>query len=273
MIATVSAEPLSASTPVNASSAAAPATALFILIAGAGVVMLASLAILIWQMRRRKDDEPEHEQEAPDIPWIWKLMATVLPFALGCALVAAAVLGTRSAHNTPRFDVGGAFARPHPAHSASPGAGSGFVLPGWLPWTVLAIVIAALVAGVLWMVYWRRPAEHAPAEIVAASAAVDAAIGALEADAEPRRAVIAAYLAMQRALAAHGVARLPAEAPREYLARALAASTATDREATTLTGLFEEARFSVHPIPARARTAALTALGSLRSRLRSGERA
>jgi hypothetical protein len=53
-------------------------------------------------------------------------------------------------------------------------------------------------------------------EVSAARAAVDAAIGALDSDADPSRAVIAAYGAMQRTLGERGVARSPTEAPREY---------------------------------------------------------
>jgi Domain of unknown function (DUF4129) len=65
--------------------------------------------------------------------------------------------------------------------------------------------------------------------------------------------------------------RSPAEAPREYLRRALAASRPTERETTTLTDLFEEARYSTHAIPERLREVALSALRSLRSRLQTGE--
>jgi hypothetical protein len=49
--------------------------------------------------------------------------------------------------------------------------------------------------------------------------AARAAIGALDSDADPSRAVIAAYGAMQRTLGEHDVARSPTEAPREYLQR------------------------------------------------------
>ncbi|MGB0091097.1 MAG: DUF4129 domain-containing protein, partial [Solirubrobacteraceae bacterium] len=99
---------------------------------------------------------------------------------------------------------------------------------------------------------------------------VEAAIGALETATDPRGAVIAAYGAMERTLATHGVARSPAEAPREYLRRTRAASSATEREARTLTGLFEEARFSTHPIPERVRELASSALSCLRARLPGG---
>ena len=118
----------------------------------------------------------------------------------------------------------------------------------------------------------RRRSEPTaePSGREAARDAVEAAIGALETTTDPRSAVIAAYAAMERALAAHGIVRSPAEAPREYLRRVLAASRGSDREARTLTGLFEEARFSPHPVSARVRDLALSALSSLHARLRTG---
>lgn len=271
VIAMAARAPLSRSTPVDAASARAPVTALFMVFVGAGILALAAIAMSIWPGRGRKDDdEPEFAPEPLQVHWIWKLLAILLPLALGAALVAAAVLGVRTAHTAPRVYGGGGPARPPTATSAPRSVGTGFALPAWLPWTVLAIVVVAIAAGVLLLVRRRAPPADEPSERSAARAAVQAAIGALDTTADPRRAVIAAYVAMQGTLAEHGVARSPAEAPREYLRRVLVASSATEREARTLTGLFEEARFSTHPIPERVRELALSALASLRARLQAG---
>jgi len=153
--------------------------------------------------------------------------------------------------------------------SRPPSNSTAFVVPSWLPWTVLGIAAVAVIAGlvVLWL-RRPRPAAEAP-EPTATRAAVDAAIGALDAEADPRRAVIAAYGAMQRTLGEHGMVRSPTEAPREYLQRVLLASHAGEREARTLTLLFEEARYSTHPIPERLRETALASLRSLRRHLQA----
>ena len=272
VVAMAARAPLSGATPVNAHSAQAPTTALFMVLLGTGVVMLGALVLVVWPGRRRKDDPPEQEPTRIEVPWIWKVVAIVLPVALGATLVAAAVSGTRSVHTAPGIggeSFGGALGGAVAGSNHSSGAGGGFTVPAWLPWTLLAIVAIALAAGGL--VLWRqrqRPATDA-VEASAARAAVEAAIGALDDDADPRRGVIAAYGAMQRALAERGVVRSPAEAPREYLQRALTASRAAEREARTLTGLFEEARYSTHPIPERLREAALSALRSLQRRLQA----
>jgi len=265
VVAMAARAPLARSTPVDAGSLQAPTTAVFTLIAGIGIVMLGALVMLAWSGRRRQDDPPEHQSAPIEVHWVWKLLATLLPFALGAALVAAAVTGSKRAQGAPR--IGGAFGAGGPGRLPGRPSASGFVVPSWLPWTLLGIAAAAVAAGavVLWLRRPRPPLE--PAEASATRAAVDAAIGALDAEADPRRGVIAAYGAMQRTLGEHGVVRSPTEAPREYLQRVLVASQANEREATTLTGLFEEARYSTHPIPERLREVALAALRSLRGRL------
>jgi hypothetical protein len=272
VIAMTARAPLSHSTPVDARSAAAPVTALYLLACGAGVIGLTLLGVLLWPGRRRRggDDEPEPEYPEPEIHWLWKLVAVALPFALGAAMVAAVAVGlkTRGHIVGPPGRRPGAGAghsgvrRPlEPAH--------GFTVPGWLPWTLLGIVVAGLIvgAGLLW---WRsrEPAVTAGPQATPAEAAVQAAIGALDGVDDPREAVIAAYAAMQETLAARGVPRLRAEAPREYLQRVLRASAASEAEARTLTGLFEEARFSTHPISGGIRERALSALRAIRATLR-----
>ena len=268
IVAVAARAPLSRSTPVDARSLQAPTTALFMVIAGIGIVMLGAVAVFIWSGRRRKDDPPEHEPPPIEVHWIWKVLATLLPLALGAALVVAAVTGYRLRGKEPGS--GSTFLTGGSGPSSGPTRGAReFVVPSWLPWTALGIVAVAVLAGVV-VLWLRRPRrESTTAEAGATRAAVDAAIGALDSEADPRRAVIAAYGAMQRSLAEHGVARRPTEAPREYLQRVLVASQANEREAKTLTGLFEEARYSTHPIPERFRELALAALQSLRGRLQA----
>jgi Domain of unknown function (DUF4129) len=270
VVAVAAQAPASRSTPVDARSAGTPTSALFMLLLGVGVVMVAALVVVVWSGRRRKDDPPDHEPTPMRLHWVWKLLAVLLPLALGGALIAAALLGARPAHYVPPPPGGGYGLLPLQHPPLLPGnRRTGFVVPAWLPWTVLGIVGVAITA--LLVTLWLR--RHRPvvgaSEPGVARAAVEAAIGALDAETDPRRAVIAAYGAMQRTFADHGIGRCAAEAPREYLGRTLAASRATEREATTLTGLFEEARHSIHPIPERLRELALSTLRSLQGRLRA----
>jgi Domain of unknown function (DUF4129) len=271
IVALASRAPLSHSTPVNAVSARTPVTALVMLLLGAAVLGLAALVALIVPARRRKGPaELQAHTEPLSAHWLWKLAALVVPLLLGAALIAAAALGVRT--STPTSGRGVLTHGPTPVVPAHPQAGrGGYAVPSWLPWTVLAIVLvgAAVVVTVLRARRESAINDQLPQQI-GARAAVRAAIGALDSASDPRRAVIAAYVAMEHELATHGIARLPAEAPREYLGRVLAETAGAEREARTLTGLFEEARFSTHPIPERVRELALSALNSLRSRLEVG---
>lgn len=139
VMAMVARSPLSRSTPIDPRSAATPVTALFMLTVGAGILALTALAIVMWPGRRRRGDDPELVPEEPQIRWIWKLLAILLPFALGAVLVPAAALGRRTASRTtaPGGHPVSSFAGPPRPASA----GNGFAVPSWLPWTALAIVV------------------------------------------------------------------------------------------------------------------------------------
>lgn len=267
--------PLSGSTPVDAHAAQGPTTALLMVLVGVGIVMVGAIVLMAWSGRRRGDDPPEREPTRIVVPWYWKLVTMLATFGVGAALVVGAVLGTRSLDRTPRFAAPSSFAPGGPLPRGAPSGAprGGFVVPTWLPWTLLGIVGISIAAGlaVMWLRRGRPDAPDPDAEIAAVQAAT-AAIAALDAESDPRRAVIAAYTAMQRTLGDHGVVRAPAEAPREYLRRALLASRAgraSERELTTLTRLFEEARYSVHPIPERTREAAFSALSALQGVLKA----
>ena len=82
--------------------------------------------------------------------------------------------------------------------------------------------------------------------------------------ADPRTAVIGAYARMEQVLAERELARRTPEAPREYLARVLRQQGMPERSLTTLTALFEEARFSLHVIPQSAPRRALSELENAR---------
>ena len=92
-------------------------------------------------------------------------------------------------------------------------------------------------------------------------------LAALSADledlADPREAVIACYLRMERALAEAGSPRHPAESPLELLARVLGEQDVPEPDVRRLTELFSEARFSDHPVTDDMRAAARRSLAGI----------
>lgn len=88
-------------------------------------------------------------------------------------------------------------------------------------------------------------------------------------EADPRRAVIAAYAHLERVLSRHGLPRERSEAPFEYLARMLAELRVRPGSALALTELFERARFSEHTIDPAMKDEAIDALIAVRDDLRA----
>ena len=138
----------------------------------------------------------------------------------------------------------------------------------WLPFVLLgSIALGFVIAGTALAVR-RRRGELSPLELAAAfSAVLKETLDDLRQEPDPRKAVIRTYARMEKTLAAKGLPRRPFEAPLEYLARVLDAVQAGADSARRLTGLFERARFSAHPIDTSMKSEAIDALVALRLEL------
>jgi hypothetical protein len=150
--------------------------------------------------------------------------------------------------------------------------------PAWLPWALVGLVL--LWVGVrlarepaTWSIARPRrrlraaPEAEAPEDAaLVARRAVDAALVPLREPTDPRAAVIEAYARIEEVVGQ----RRSAEAPREYLSRVLVEHRVPERSLTALTELFEEARFSRHPIPESASRAAASELRAVRTALAAG---
>jgi uncharacterized protein DUF4129 len=145
--------------------------------------------------------------------------------------------------------------------------------PAHFDWAPVAVVGGLVVVGLgaaAWILVRRRVAKKTLGEgAEALIAAVDESLDDLRDEPDPRRAVIAAYARMERALAQEGLGRRTPEAPREYLARALPAVGAGAGSVARLTALFEEAKFSPHDVDAGMKAEAIDALETLRGELRA----
>jgi Domain of unknown function (DUF4129) len=146
----------------------------------------------------------------------------------------------------------------------------------WLPialvGTTVALALAYLVAR---RRYRLRAAEELTDEQLADELAllVDDTLDDLRAEPDPRRAVIAAYARMERALAAYGLPKRSFEAPLEYLDRIAGELhgrlPSARRLVFELTHLFEQAKFSLHAIDAGMKEDAIATLTRLRDDLRA----
>ena len=97
---------------------------------------------------------------------------------------------------------------------------------------------------------------------------LDEAIDALRSHPDPREAVVSAWVRLEGAFAVAGVERELADTPLRYLGRALRTVDASAPAVERLTGSFEAALFSTHPIGPETQAAAVDALVSVRDELR-----
>lgn len=143
-------------------------------------------------------------------------------------------------------------------------------------WPVLWVAVGLIVAAIVAYIWWRRthPLDPpsplrmlTPAEQAAET--ISDAIDDLEAEPDPRRAVIAAYARMEAAFGRQGLKRRASETAIEYLRRILLGLGSRNEAVTRLTDLFEQAKFSRHEIDASMKDDAIDALRTIRTDLRA----
>ena len=141
------------------------------------------------------------------------------------------------------------------------------------PVLVVLALLGVAIAG--WYLSYRARLRRLPPEpqllLPVLADVLDETLDDLRAETDPRRAVIAAYARMERALAAYGLPRSPSEAPEEYLQRILADLDVSRHATSRLTALFERARFSSHDVGPEMKQDAITALEAVREELRAAE--
>jgi membrane protease YdiL (CAAX protease family) len=206
--------------------------------------------------------------------WLRDLLTSLIVFSL-VAAVGYRLFHSRALHRRAeqaaqqQLKSGGRQARPRlPPHLRRATSGGAHFD------TTLALGLLGLlvVGGAIYYVR-RRTAPLAPLPPGesgvknALAAAVSDAIEDLENEPDARRAVIAAYARMERALGRHGHARHPAETPFEYLGRILGELDVRPPAVEELTQLFERAKFSTHPIDDVMKQRAISALLSVREDL------
>jgi Domain of unknown function (DUF4129) len=144
--------------------------------------------------------------------------------------------------------------------------------PAQFDWIFAAAIGGGLLLAAAMVFARRRRAESeeetATMEDELAEVVTDT-IDDLRREADPRRAVIAAYARMERVLAQHGQPRHPSEAPFEYLSRILLRLRVRAAAVRDLTELFERAKFSTHEIDASMKDRAIAALLSVRDDLQA----
>jgi hypothetical protein len=228
------------------------------------VFVALTLLVIIWALW------PRPNEELPALPpRRRRLLSTVLTMIL---FVGLAIWLRSTGRLGPRQNLtlgGGAGGAP----PAVPGQGRAGAAAAGFDWLAAGIVVALLVAAAVLAWWFLRPRQRPGALSLAhLQEVLDDAIEDVLGEADPRRAVIAAWARLERVLARYGVSRHDSEAPFEYAARAGAALDAQlgvdGGWLEQLAGLFEWARFSTHEVTPAMREEALTGLVAVRDGLR-----
>ena len=273
--ALASRSPLSGSaTAIGSSSTARERTtaapdALGLLVLAAGVALLGLVVFVRWSASGRREPEPYPEQPPFRAPWLIPSGVVLIPLLICALLVAAAIDGSHT-RISPHGSSGlSAPVAGHATVRSSRGASS-FSPPSWLPPALVGLTAACGAVLAALLIVRRREMSHTPSvPTPVLNEAVERSIAELQLSSDPRMAVIAAYRRMESALADAGVARHESEAPREYRTRVLSSLGVSAEPIRSLTGLYERARFSPHPVAPPLRDAALQALVAIREQLRT----
>ena len=257
----------SGSVPVGSGGARRPSDRVFDVLYSLFLLMMA-FGVLLWgyvflirmeivAARRRSN------------PW-----ASVVKFAIGLGLLALFVRRL-SVDDGLRDSIAGRIrpqpANPHPGSATAAGA----YQPEFATGPVLVVLGLLAIAMAAWYLSYRarrRRLEPVSESLLPALADVlEETLDDLRAEADPRRAVIAAYARMERALAAYGLPRSPAEAPDEYLQRIFSSLDVSRRATSRLTALFAWAKFSAHDVVPEMKQEAIEALEAMLEELRAAE--
>ena len=234
------------------------------------LVAVMGMAVSLWLLKQRLDPDIRAERKGNHL----LLFAFLASLVLGVVIASQVVRGdsNRAREVAERLRGSG---EQRPAQQRDPDAHTPSFL--WGP----AIALGAV--GVVAAAYLRaqrrvrrRDATEASDETLAEelAALLEDTLDDLRAEPDPRRAVIAAYARMERALSAYGLPRHPFEAPLEFLERASPElgerHPAGLRLVFELSHLFERAKFSQHAVDEEMKADAIASLEGLRDELRRG---
>jgi hypothetical protein len=261
------------SVPTGAGGARRPADRIVdVLITLFMLLMVVGVGLWVYIFIVRKDEVANAlATRARRRPWV-----SAVTLAIG-ALVLAGFIRRLSTDELLRMRLAARLHRGNRSASAT-AAQSG--APGHyepqIAWGLVLLVVALVVIAVvsLYLSHRARRRRLGPlpdALLPALADVLGETLDDLRAEADPRRAVIAAYARMERALGAYGLPRNPSEAPDEYLQRIFADLEVSRRSTSRLTALFSWAKFSGHDVAPEMKQEAIEALEAVLEELRAAE--
>lgn len=250
---------------------------LFGLLVG-GLAAMMALGIWLWLLRLGHG-QPVARRTHQAAPAPWWLRSLVIVAVLSVALVVASwVIDHANRGDREKQPDEVVTTNPSPAQDA--GNRDGTLADEAVPGAFLGGVLLAVGATAVLLAQTRNRLLASGAEdgdddalddddgpAQATNDALAASAADLEREADPRRAVVLAYMRMQVVVGAAGTRRRATETELEFLARILTRLGGDAEPARVLTDLFARARYSDHAVDEPMRAEALAAVRRLQSRL------
>jgi Domain of unknown function (DUF4129) len=250
----------------SADAPGAPAGVLHVVLPVGGVALVTAL-LLLWMAtpatpatrRKRRRAAPTDVEGAGTAAWTGAKAGAAAMLAVAAICLAAWPLLTADSSPTPAGGRPSADAAGGPPRQRN-AEGGGTVDLAWL---VLPAALALALLAPAAVVVRRRRMPRAVAvrkDSPVLARGVRASIERLEAEHDPRRAIVLAYECMEEAFREVEIVRARDETSSEFLLRATRRLPVGADAAATLTERFEEARFSGHEVAETHRRLALASL-------------
>ncbi len=250
-------------------------TPLYIIMA---VVVLACISITFLNsfLRRRKPPDDTHlrQPEATQAPWYARLITLI------SLLSVPLMLFWLLRHGSPLREVLQQWRQELAALRASPGPPILQVdspIAGYALFIVVLVIYGGIAALGIWVLFDGRFAapdavEGETEDVRRVRRAVTAGLRALHDHDDPRHAIIACYAQLEHLLEDYGMTTYAALTPQEYMGAALRGIDVPADAFAALVALFEQARYSLHPLDEADKQAATAYLETIKAHL-EGERA
>ncbi len=245
-------------------------TPLYVIMA---VIILACLSITflnsVLRRRRSQDAVPQRQLEETKPPWYARLLTVITMISILWLLFWLMRQGSplQEVLQQWRQRLAAWRAQPHEPILQVDSPMAGYTL-----FMVVLIIYGGIAALGLWMLFDRRFASPDAPEAETADArrvrrAVTAGLRALHEHTEPRHAIIACYAQLEHLLEDHGMPADVALTPQEYMGTALRGLDVPEEAFAGLVGLFERARYSLHPLDETEKETAAAHLETIKAHL------
>jgi Domain of unknown function (DUF4129) len=239
-------------------------------LAGVGLTLLASFV-----QRRRHPPDPSQQRQPEALRTPWQTLVSTLA---SCALLVVGLLwlvrhGPELQQWLARWRQG----LGEVPELLAAGTDSFFrqidsPTAGYTLFTIVIVVYGGLALLGLWVLTWERdgtPAslEPDPQQLRQVRRAVTAGLRELHSHVDARQAIIACYARLEHLLEDYGVPAYAHLTPQEYMGAALQGLDLPLDALAGLVQLFEQARYSLHPLDDTARTQATAYLTTIHTHL------